>query len=55
MKSDDMRKKENARVLLLMKQGHGLSKMPVEATWYPDRPIIEKDKEAIKRLYKLED
>lgn len=24
-------------------------------TWFPPRPIIEKDKKAIKKLYKLED
>jgi hypothetical protein len=51
MKADELRKENNKRVLELMRQGHGLSKIPIHMTHFPPRPIIKKDPEAIKRLF----
>lgn len=41
--SDDIRERENARVLSLMKSGHDLSMVDREATWWPFRKKIVKD------------
>jgi len=41
----------NQGVLERFLKGETLSLVPPSATWFPPRPIIEKDKEAIKELY----
>lgn len=41
----------NQGVLERFKRGETLSLLPPSATWFPPRPIIEKDKDAIKELY----
>ena len=50
----ERRKKENQRILEMMKRGESLATVDVGATWYPPRPIIKKD---LTRLYsdKLKD
>ncbi len=44
----ERRKRENDRVLKLMKTGASLSTIPPSATWFPPRPTIEKD---LSKLY----
>ena len=52
---DDKKKRqhENARILAKMKRGESLSTVPPEATWFPPRPIIAKNKKDIERLYNI--
>jgi hypothetical protein len=55
MKSEEIRKAENARVLELFKSGHGLSKIPTYMTNFPPRPLVKKDLKIIENLYKKPD
>jgi hypothetical protein len=48
----DIRKKHNEQLIRRMKSGEPLWSYDSKASWFPPRPIIEKDPEAIKRLYK---
>jgi hypothetical protein len=47
----DIRKKHNEQLIRRMKSGEPLWSYDSKASWFPPRPIIEKDPEAIKRLY----
>jgi hypothetical protein len=47
----DKRKKHNEQLIRRMKSGEPLWSYDSKASWFPPRPIIEKDPEAIKRLY----
>jgi hypothetical protein len=49
--SPDLRKKRNEDVIRRMKSGEALWTYDSKASWFPPRPIIEKDKDAIARLY----
>jgi len=42
---------ENAAVIARMKTGESSSVIDRQATWWPPRQMIAKDKEAIKRVY----
>jgi len=46
-------KEENDRILEKMRNGESLSRCKPQDTWFQPRPIIEKDKEAIKKLEKM--
>ncbi len=48
----EMRKSRNEELLKRMKAGEALWSYDSKASWFPPRPIIEKDPDAIKRLYK---
>lgn len=48
-KDKERRKKENERILNLMKSGDSLSTIPTSATWFPPRPTIKKD---LSKFYK---
>ncbi|MCX6117829.1 MAG: hypothetical protein NT027_09820 [Proteobacteria bacterium] len=48
----DTRKRHNEQLIKRMKAGESLWSYDSKASWFPPRPIIEKDPEAIKRLYK---
>ena len=48
----DIRKKHNEQLIRRMKSGEPLWSYDSKASWFPPRPMIEKDPEAIKRLYK---
>ena len=45
--------RENARILEKMQRGESLVTVPTQATWFPPRPIIEKSKKDIERLYNI--
>lgn len=47
----DLRKKHNEQLIRRMKAGEQLWSYDSKASWFPPRPIIEKDPEAIKKLY----
>lgn len=49
--SNDIRKARNEQLIRRMKSGEPLWSYDSKASWFPPRPIIEKDPEAIKRLY----
>lgn len=51
----ERRSDENEEIIDRMRKGCSHSLVPPQATWWPPRPIIEKDKDAIKRLYKHDD
>lgn len=48
------RKARNRDLLLRMQSGDALQSYSTEASFFPPRPMVEKDKEAMRRLYKIE-
>ena len=48
---NDFRKFRNEQLIRRMKAGEPLWSYDSKASWFPPRPIIEKDASAIKRLY----
>ena len=48
---NEIRKEYNAYVLQLFREGKTLTAIIPEATFFPPRPIIKKDKEAVEKLY----
>lgn len=51
----ERRNKENEDIIARMRAGCSHSLISPQATWWPPRPIIEKDKDAVKRLYRHDD
>ena len=49
--NQDGRKRHNEQLIRRMKSGEPLWSYDSKASWFPPRPMIEKDPEAIKRLY----
>jgi len=49
--NDDIRKARNEQLIRRMKAGEPLWSYDSKASWFPPRPIIEKDPAAIKKLY----
>lgn len=47
----DSRKRHNEQLIRRMKSGEPLWSYDSKASWFPPRPMIEKDPDAIKRLY----
>ncbi len=45
------RKQANNHVLAMFKRGESLSAIPPSATWFPPRPIIAKNKEALEIIF----
>lgn len=50
-KQKNLRKERNSDVIRRMKNGDQLSSFNSYSSWFPPRPIIEKDPEAVKELY----
>lgn len=50
----EKRRKANKSILERFMRGETLATVPPDATWYPPRPIIAKDKEAIKKIYGMD-
>ena len=48
----ETRKRHNEQLIRRMKSGEPLWSYDSKASWFPPRPMIEKDPEAINRLYK---
>ena len=49
------RKKRNAEIIEKMKRGESLKLYDNSASWFPPRPTIPKDPEAIAKLYPKEE
>ena len=49
-KEDKKRKEMNANILKRLKAGDALQE-PANLTWFPPRPVIQKNKDAVKALY----
>lgn len=49
--TNESRKRHNEQLIRRMKSGEPLWSYDSKASWFPPRPMIEKDPEAIKRLY----
>lgn len=49
----DKRREHNQDLLRRMRSGESLRTVDSRSSWFPPRPIIEKDQEAISRLYNL--
>lgn len=47
----DLQKKHNREVIKRMRDGDPLKKYDNASSWFPPRPVIEKDPIAIKKLY----
>ena len=50
-KQKNLRKERNSDVIRRMKNGDQLSSFNSYSSWFPPRPIIEKDAQAVKELY----
>jgi hypothetical protein len=50
-KEKNLRKERNSDVIRRMKNGDQLSSFNSYSSWFPPRPIIEKDAKAVKELY----
>jgi len=50
-KSNNLREERNSELLRRMENGEPLSSFNSFSSWYPPRPIIEKNSEAVARLY----
>ena len=47
----DSRNERNKDLVERMKNGESLTSFNLEQNWFPPRPLIEKNKSAIKKLY----
>ncbi len=50
-KDDELRKKRNQDLIKRMREGDSLKTMDSFSSWYPPRPIIKKDPQAVSKLY----
>lgn len=50
-KSSDLRKDRNFDLIRRMQSGEPISSFNSQSSWYPPRPVIEKDGGAIAKLY----
>jgi hypothetical protein len=48
---DLLRKERNQEILRKMRAGESLTSFDSQASWFPERPKIEKNLEAIQKLY----
>ena len=48
---DEKRKERNRSLINRMKSGEDLSLYKSSDTWFPPRPVIQKNRDAIRRLY----
>ena len=51
---DEKRKERNRDLIERMRRGEKLSYQDASETWLPKRPLVEKDTEAMSRLYKTD-
>ncbi len=45
------RRHENEDVIRRLKRGESLTRFPITSSWFPPRPIIQKDPKAIAAIY----
>ncbi|MBC7661206.1 MAG: hypothetical protein H7249_16030 [Chitinophagaceae bacterium] len=51
LRSRNLRQDRNSELVKRMRTGEQLTSFNSQSSWYPPRPIIEKDQGAIQRLY----
>lgn len=51
LRSRNLRSDRNSDVVRRMRNGEQLTSFNSQSSWYPPRPIIEKDQGAIRKLY----
>jgi hypothetical protein len=49
--ASDLRKQHNSDLIRRMRNGEPLNTVDSKASWYPPRPLIEKDKAEMERVY----
>jgi hypothetical protein len=49
--SSDLRQKHNSDLIRRMRNGEALNAVDSKASWFPPRPIIQKDEREMARLY----
>lgn len=49
--ASDLRKQHNGDLIRRMRNGESLNAIDSKASWFPPRPVIEKDKREMARLY----
>ncbi len=47
----DLRRQHNVDLIRRMRNGEPLNSIDSKASWYPPRPVIEKDRREMARLY----
>ena len=47
----DLRKQHNSDLIRRMRNGESLNAIDSKASWFPPRPVIEKDRSEMARLY----
>lgn len=52
-KVEKLRKENNEYVLSLLRDGHPCSTITMEMSWWPPRPLIVKNKDDIKKVYRM--
>jgi hypothetical protein len=58
LSDEDKRVKRNTYnrdLIRRMRNGESLTRFDCRSSWFPPRPTIEKDKEAIEKLYRLKE
>ena len=51
LKGENQRKSHNKNILRKMKQGEALATINTMMSWYPPRPVLKKNKHALRKLY----
>jgi hypothetical protein len=51
IRSKNLRRDRNTELLRRMRSGEQLTSFNSNASWFPPRPIIEKDSRAIRQIY----
>lgn len=51
LKIHSLRKERNEHIVERLKNGDSLSSFNSQASWFPPRPLVQKDLIALKRLY----
>ena len=47
----EIRTNHNREILKRMETGESLTSFDSQSSWFPPRPVIEKDQEAVRKLY----
>lgn len=46
-----LRKQRNSHIVERLRNGDSLSSFNSQASWFPPRPLVDKDRDALQRLY----
>jgi hypothetical protein len=51
---EKIRKQRNSELIKRMREGDPLRTHDATSSWYPPRPVISKDSEAVQKIYRLQ-